>query len=307
MTDVDLDRLADYVCGALDGAPDGAAVARLIDTNQRWSAAYAELLAADEAVRADLATLAAMPDAAMPDDVVTRLTSALAGARAPAATAVSIRPARPTRPAPRTVRPQSRRRRWALALAAAATVAVVGLGAVAAIPILGGSGLYRSWQADKSTAERAPEDLSGASPPDGEPILLSTGTNYQPGDFGAADALGENNAAPDGAARPSVSGGQPADTDGGPRGIERSGAVPTPAELARLTRPEALGTCLTSVTAKHGGIVTVVDYARFRGTAALVVFLSGDSSTPDRRWVVVVGAQCGVDGTSDELYNGPTA
>src|SRR5437762_2651621 len=77
LPDVDLDRLADYVGGALDGTPEADAVADLVATDPRWSAAYSGLIDADLAVRSDLAAVAREPQP-MPPDVLSRLTAALA-------------------------------------------------------------------------------------------------------------------------------------------------------------------------------------------------------------------------------------
>ena len=56
----ELDRLADYTADALPPT-DAASVARLVATDPRWSAAHRALHQADVAVRADLATAAALP------------------------------------------------------------------------------------------------------------------------------------------------------------------------------------------------------------------------------------------------------
>ncbi|WP_018349000.1 hypothetical protein [Longispora albida] len=56
------DSLADYAGGALDGTPEGAAVAARIASDPAWRAAYEELTGALTLVQADLAVLAAQPD-----------------------------------------------------------------------------------------------------------------------------------------------------------------------------------------------------------------------------------------------------
>ncbi|GIG89064.1 hypothetical protein [Plantactinospora endophytica] len=82
--EVDLDLLADYVGGALDGTPDEIEIARLVDQDAAWAEAYADLTAGIDAVRLDLADWAATP-VPMPSAVVDRLTSALARATPPGA------------------------------------------------------------------------------------------------------------------------------------------------------------------------------------------------------------------------------
>ncbi|MFY1674347.1 hypothetical protein ACN27G_31090 [Plantactinospora sp. WMMB334] len=77
--EVDLDLLADYVGGALDGTSDENEVARLIAEDRSWAEAYTELTAAVDAVRLDLAGWAAEPTP-MPSAVVDRLTAALGDA-----------------------------------------------------------------------------------------------------------------------------------------------------------------------------------------------------------------------------------
>ena len=74
-SEVDIDLLADYVGGALDGTPDEAAVAARIADDPAWRAAYQELTGSMASVTAGLRALAAEP---MPTDIAVRLTAALA-------------------------------------------------------------------------------------------------------------------------------------------------------------------------------------------------------------------------------------
>ncbi|MEO3746283.1 hypothetical protein [Plantactinospora sp. B5E13] len=74
--EVDLDLLADYVGGALDGTPDEAEVARLVTQAPDWAAAYAALTGGLDAVRLDLASLASPPEP-MPAVVVDHIEAAL--------------------------------------------------------------------------------------------------------------------------------------------------------------------------------------------------------------------------------------
>jgi hypothetical protein len=80
--EVDVDLLADYVGGALDGTPDETAVAQLVTEVPAWRAAHAELVAAMAAVVGDLRAYGAAPEP-MPDDIAEHLTVALADAPRP--------------------------------------------------------------------------------------------------------------------------------------------------------------------------------------------------------------------------------
>lgn len=74
--EVDLDLLADYVGGALDGTPEQALVERLISTAPQWRDAHRDLVRAMSPVREALARLGA-EQPAMPEDVTARLDAAL--------------------------------------------------------------------------------------------------------------------------------------------------------------------------------------------------------------------------------------
>ncbi|MFC4149257.1 hypothetical protein ACFO0M_23665 [Micromonospora mangrovi] len=78
--EVDHDLLADYLGGALDGTPEQATVARLVDEDPAWREAYTLLAPALDLVRADLADWAAVPAPELPLAVADRITAALAGA-----------------------------------------------------------------------------------------------------------------------------------------------------------------------------------------------------------------------------------
>ncbi len=75
----DLDLLADFTAGVLDGTPEGAAVADRIAADPEWAELHAALVRADEAVRAELTALPVEP---MPADVFARLDAAFAAERA---------------------------------------------------------------------------------------------------------------------------------------------------------------------------------------------------------------------------------
>ncbi|MER7169324.1 hypothetical protein ABT336_25110, partial [Micromonospora sp. NPDC000207] len=80
--EVDLDLLADYLGGVLDGTPEEAVVARLVAEDAAWAQAEARLAPALSAVGADLAAWGAdAPE--MPSDVADRITAALAAPYTP--------------------------------------------------------------------------------------------------------------------------------------------------------------------------------------------------------------------------------
>jgi hypothetical protein len=79
---VDIDLLADYVGGALDGTPDKARVADLIVDDPAWRDAHALLAGGVATVGLQLSTFGAVPEP-MPADVFARLDAALTAASAP--------------------------------------------------------------------------------------------------------------------------------------------------------------------------------------------------------------------------------
>ena len=135
--EVDLDLLADFLGGALEGTSDETAVARLIADDPAWARAHAALAPAVARTQASLASWGKQPEP-MPSDVADRLSTALARADAlagrnafsgPAATSggganrsLSASPTRSDRTGPRLAttpggaraRPgEPARRRWA--------------------------------------------------------------------------------------------------------------------------------------------------------------------------------------------------
>jgi len=282
-SDIDFDRLADFVGGALDGTPDAEAVRELVATDDRWARAYTELVAADAAVRSDLSAYGAAP-ATIPADVAGRLDDALR--TAPRLTVVGGSGA-PVRRRPR---------RWqkvALGLSAAAAVVVCGAGAVNLLPQIGvpTTSSDDAGGSDNGLAQSEPDKAAGA-PGAGGPRTLSSGTDYDP------RSLAGLGAAAAGAAE-AVPGAQPTRADQG-----RNAEVP--AELRRLLQPSALAACTTAIVSEYGGAIELVDYARFEGRPALVVLLKGARPARTGRWVVVVGPDCGIGGAiQDERYNGP--
>lgn len=76
---VDIDLLADYVGGALDGTPDEGLVAALITEDHAWRDAHAALATGMATVGAGLHALGTEP-APMPEDIASRITAALTAA-----------------------------------------------------------------------------------------------------------------------------------------------------------------------------------------------------------------------------------
>jgi hypothetical protein len=277
LTDVELDRLADYTVDALDPR-EAAEVGRLIRTDARWAEAYRDLVGADALIQAHLRQTAS--PLAMPADVAARVDAALADA-VPLATVVPLAAAR------------ARRRRF-----------VTGIAAVAAgvVAIVGGLSLYgqTARQSATTTAERGPaEDGSNLAAPSAPaaavgPRTLRSGTDYRPETLAA---LGQplppapTPAPAAGAASAKAS----SDSPGSVAGAE-------PFALDALTMPDRLAACLTAVRAAHPGTVTVLDYARFQSQPSLIIVIRQGSGG----LVVAVGENCGLTGT-DEKAAVPTA
>ncbi|WP_262285015.1 hypothetical protein [Micromonospora sp. MA102] len=305
-SEVDHDLLADYLGGALDGTPERATVARLVEQDPAWGEAYAALARAVELVHADLAGWAAEPGPELPPGVADRITAALAGA-GPAPTgdlasdppehgstpaAVPAQPGRGAHPPGATGRPGRntgpgrRSRRWTrlagpVALAAA-SVTAVGFG-VSYLVDAGAGGITGTADSAGSRAE------GGAAPLAAGPFrttgpALHSGTDYTP------DTLSRIPGGFAGLSTKASDRAEPADGQDEHRVFETTG-------LDRLERPEALAGCLSEIGAEHrAGPLTVqlVDYARFRGSPALVVtFTDGGGA----RWAWVSGPECGVPGS----------
>ena len=77
MTPSELEQLADYAEGLLDGTPDAETVAARIATDQEWADAYRQLTAVLPNLSAELA---ALPEIPLPPDVAAKLDRALAAA-----------------------------------------------------------------------------------------------------------------------------------------------------------------------------------------------------------------------------------
>ncbi|MFS8477750.1 MAG: hypothetical protein FWJ93_02025 [Micromonosporaceae bacterium] len=279
---VELDRLADYAAGLLDGTPQAEVVARLIATDPAWAEAYARLTEADRRVRGDLAALRA--EEPMPADVVARLRAALDDARAvdreAGRSVVSLDAAR-----------RRRRRRWTAAVGAAAA-GVVAFG-VFGVPALRGTdgGVFTTTLGGSDAAERmsAPDAPGTDADLAGGLRILASGTDYR-----------RENLTPPPA---KVTAASPEHDMAGP---DRLGAAaghdPLAAaapQLRRLVDRGALHACLGALVTAYGGRPTSVDYARFEGAPALVVHLAASDAAPAR--LVVVGPDCGLPGVGPDV------
>ncbi|MFC8850956.1 MULTISPECIES: hypothetical protein [unclassified Micromonospora] len=309
--EVDLDLLADYLGGALDGTPDEAVVDRLVAEDPAWAEAHDALAAALAPVGDALASWAG-PAPEMPPFVADRIVAALAGA-GPGTPPLPAEPTQrgladparigrvPTQPTggtrrpagspdPATGRPGGRGRRWArlagpVALAAASVVAVgFGLNQLA-------TGAQDGGAADQAISSQA-EAGGGAFTIAGAP--RRSGTDWTPEALAADDRLSPH------ASEPAKSFGAGPDAPVGGDGGER---LPAVGGLSRLTGSSALADCLTAVSAEHGAgplTVDLVDYARFQGAPALVVRFVDPSGA---RWAWVSGPECGVPGSgADTRY-----
>jgi len=278
---VDHDLLARYVGGALDDSPDGADVAELVANEPAWADAHDQLVVALEAVSADLAAYAAV-DEPMPGDVAARLDAALADAP-PALTVVPG--GRSDGAGPR----QQRRRRkipgWLAPVAAAAgVVAFAGFWLNSA-----GGGFSARDSGDNATssdaggsAEQAPA-AAGPVPP-----RAATGRDYDDQQVADGDRAMLYSPAPQASAAPG--------SDKEPAGTFGASELAAPAQLARLTDPTALALCLDAIANEHGAPIattTAVDYARYEGKPALMVFFVDAAG---ERWAWVAGPSCGASG-----------
>jgi hypothetical protein len=289
--EVDIDLLADYIGGALDG-PGETEVARLIADDARWRETYELLLPAMAAVGAELTALAPEP---MPADLASRLETSFASSIASPTTIdpVLAEPAEPhlvpssgrhlsSVPGTGVDRPARKRKRlrWAAPIAVAAGVlAFAGFG----VDYLAGqSGVSEDAASTAGgSAENAAPMIATDSGGSGlvaaprEDQITSTGIDY-----GAAQ-LRQGLAAKE-TSRAGASSPEPAFS------ADDSGL----AGLGRLRVREALLACLEAISRQHdqGPIeVQTVDYARYEGTPALVVQFRANGAT----LVWAVGAECG--------------
>ncbi|HEX6969671.1 MAG TPA: hypothetical protein VF174_12800 [Micromonosporaceae bacterium] len=280
--DIDLDLLADYVGGALDGTPEQGVVARLIADEPEWAEAHAALVAATERVH-DCLVAWGSEEVVMPADVTARLTDALAAVGDADRGAVQSPPRLPAQPRRTTTapddrsstgrRPAGRRRRvrWAHVGVIAAAAVVVGVGVGSLDPFTTGSSELdsQSIEADGSATPAA-----ALVPPPADHIVASQTRYLRTNLSEAADS--------------------PTTVDVGPLVLHATTDRPLPVVpgLERLADDDDLTACLSAVAAAHPAPVTVelVDYAAFESEPALIlVFTDGDGT----RWVWAVGPGCG--------------
>lgn len=307
---VDLDLLADYVGGALDGTPEAAAVERLIADEPAWARVHAELSAALSAVNADLCVLAAECEQ-MPDDLANRLTAALApGPPVGDGKAVERAPRRSWSARSWSARSWSRRRWLPAVTAATAVLVLVGVGGTALVRDLTGpspaSTTRHSAQDEAGSGQRefsgqmpaaAPDAARPASPSAtskeavqhgaGEPLVLATGTDYDSTNVARLAVAARNLAGRVDVYDNSL--GQETTQPGTARA-----AAPPP--LDRLTGSGALSACLAAIRSEHGrpgASVSLVDFARYAGAPAVVVLLADPDGA---EWAWVAGPRCGVVG-----------
>ncbi|KAB1928043.1 hypothetical protein F8280_04670 [Micromonospora noduli] len=319
--EVDIDLLADYLGGALDGTPQQDEVAQLVSADPSWAEAYALLAPAVTEVRTDL-TRWAEPSPEMPSAITDRLLAALASAE-PADTSTEEAPAdagtpfvvpaqggagrRPAMPTPggagrqASTGPGRRQRGWAR------RGAPVAAAAIAVIAVALGLNQLSMRASDDSAGTNAmnqpasaPEGVAGAGTARTTGPALRSGTNYTPQTLG--DAYGTD--APGTPATSRATGNTPSEQ---PKVDAEGGRRPSPDgsdQLARLTDEAALTSCLASIATEHGSaplVVEVIDYARFQGDQALVIHFTDATGA---RWAWVSGPECGVPGSgSDSRYS----
>ena len=274
LTPAEIDRLADYIGGALDES-DRAAMARLIADDPRWRETY-ELLAPGMAtVATELRALGSAAEP-MPADLAARLDEAFAAAPAPDRHLSVVTGGDRSRPA----RPR-RRLRWAVPVAAAAGVlAFAGFGVDYLANQSGARDTATSSAAGSAEQQSKPmmgADAAGVASGVRDDQILASGTNYTAATLAVvpvAPAAAQNTV-------PKTAESQ------GRRVSEFSGR-----ELDQLRSRDALQACLDEIArvAAAGPIsVETVDYARYSGKPALVVRFTAGTAT----WAYAVGPNCG--------------
>lgn len=289
--DVDLDLLADYVGGVLDGTSEADEVARLIAEDPTWAQAHAALAAASAQVRDSLATWGA-DEVTMPADIADRLSEVLlaaGGARESDCSPVAPArvPSQPRKRGPAVAdhpgRPpirRSRRRvaRWAVPASVAAVAAFTGIWL---------SEVGRDSGGTTSAVDLRPEIVEPVVPQPPVDRIISSGSDYARADL--PDAL-------------AAAAGMPSEP-----GVfhvpSEEKQVPAVPGLEQLGDHAGLSACLEAITAVHGhGLVAVdlVDYAAFEGTPAVVIRFLDENNN---RWVWVAGPDCGrADAGADTRY-----
>lgn len=279
MSAVDLDLLADYVGGALDGTPEHEQVARLVADDPDWRSAAADLTTALAFVDADLAILGAASEP-MPDDIAARFDALLASPEfaasrpVPPRTAVGERTLNRDASGSRTAR--LGRRRWAAPVAVAA-------GVLALAGIVLPFGPLATSQQDAGTGFSAENAPAIAVAPDSRVPVTASGTDYRRQMLADGTTMSKST--------PTSETFRTFDSS------EKAAA----ADLGRLSGSgEALTSCFAAISTVLPGTVTGADFARFEGRPALIVTV--DTATGG--WWFVAGPQCGQPGP-DELFRAP--
>jgi hypothetical protein len=312
---VDIDLLADYVGGALDGTADEERVAGLVATDETWRAAYEALEPGMIAVGAVLRELEPEP---MPDELAARLDAmfrtpastdttapvltdvtapGLRGVTAPASTDATApaptgttapvsthatapvsgdtSPDESAEPVPAKVVDFEKARRRRRW---AAPIAVA-----AAVVAFAGFGVNSFLISDPAEDSASGAAFSEAAPMADAPAsagrVSRSGIDYTENTLAQATE-GQMRSAAGSVDEPQIA-----------SGTDLQGASP----LERLAMPDALAACLQEITRENGGGVISVeflDYARFEGSPALIVRFSAANGT--RVWAV--GPDCGTPG-----------
>ncbi|GAB4056399.1 hypothetical protein [Catellatospora paridis] len=280
MSAVDLDLLADYVGGALDGTPEHDRIARLVADDPAWRSAADDLRSALLLVDADLAALAAVAEP-MPDDIAARFDALLASPEFAASPAppprVAVgertldRDARGARPARRGWR------RWAAPVA-------VAVGALALAGIVLPLGPLATSVHDTATGFSAEDaGVPPAVQTEGSVAVTASGTDYRREMLSGPNVMTQKTAPSSEAARTG------------------DNTMSATADLDRLTYSTTAFTgCLDAIRTVLPGTVTGADFARFEGRPAIVVTVD----TAGGGWWFVAGPRCGENGT-DELFRSP--
>jgi hypothetical protein len=283
---VDIDLLADYIGGALDGTPDQTAVAALIAGDPAWRAAYESLGGAMALVGTELGR---MDPAPMPADLADRLDAMFtSGVPEPAVPHLALVPGEPASGdgAPRVPGKvgarRGRRMRWAAPIAVAAgVVAFVGFG----LDYLAGRESSNSTESSAGSADQgAPVDsrAAGRAAPPRTDQIFASGTDY------STTMLGREPVHPLTAPeRDSPSSRVPKSTPGL--------AAADDGALQRLSLGSALQDCLEAIGRENAaGPISVqsVDYARFNKAPAVIVRFTAANGA----WGWASGPACGTPG-----------
>lgn len=302
---VDIDLLADYVGGALDGTPDEATVSALIAGDAAWREAYDQLSGGVAAVTGQLQQLGSAPEH-MPDDVLARLDQALVAASAGTLVAINASGApgapaamepgtdgaaperHPVAVASRSRSKRARRLRWAAPAGIAAGVLAFAGFAVQ-------QGVSTDSSADTSSAagsdvERPAMGTEAGAPlelalPTGPVPVTETGAEYSRASLGRSDRTMITTETPpaqdDTSGKSAPSGAQPFEANADP--------------FDRLRVQAALRACIDAIAAQHGAgeiVPQSIDFARYEGTPAVIVQFTAAGGS----WVWASGPACGTRG-----------